>query len=131
MLLGGRVVAHTTQAWRVVETSHPPTYYVPADDCAVECFERAPGASVCEWKGEAVYWTVRAGDAVAVRACWSYPRPTPAFASIRDHRAFYPAAFSCFVDGERVRAQPGRFYGGWVTDDVVGPFKGEPGSERW
>ncbi len=128
----GRVVADSDAAYRVLETSHPPSYYVPPDDCALELLEPAPGpSSFCEWKGAARYETVRAGGIVAVRAVWSYPTPSAGFEPIADHRAFYPDVLECFVDGERALPQPGSFYGGWITSSVVGPFKGEPGSEHW
>lgn len=129
---GGEVIADTVHAWRVLETSHPPSYYVPPDDVRFEFIEPAAGSSYCEWKGRARYWTVRVGDRVAPRVAWSYPELTPAFAALRDHLAFYAAPMdACWVGEERVRPQPGGFYGGWITADVAGPFKGEPGSEGW
>ncbi len=92
----------------------------------------AAGGSFCEWKGAARYWTIRAGDRAAARAAWSYPDPTPAFADIRDHLAVYAGAMdSCFVGDEAVTPQPGGFYGGWITKDLKGPFKGGPGSLGW
>jgi len=130
--LGGEIVAQTTRALRVLETSHPPSYYVPPDDVRWALMVRASGRSMCEWKGSAVYWTVRAGPRVAERAAWSYPDPFDDFARVRDHVAFYCAAMDgCFVGGQRARPQPGGFYGGWVTDHVVGPFKGGPGTAGW
>ncbi|MDE0653968.1 MAG: DUF427 domain-containing protein [bacterium] len=129
--LGGVVIAESSQSVRVLETSHPPTYYVPPADTAREYFSRAPGRSFCEWKGSAAYWTVSAGGLAVVGRAWSYPQPIPAFADLANYVSFYPADFSCFLDDEVVRPQPGRFYGGWVTGDIVGPFKGVPGSERW
>ncbi|MGZ4495414.1 MAG: DUF427 domain-containing protein [Nocardioides sp.] len=130
--LGGVVVARTTRALRVLETSHPPTYYLPAADFADGALRPAAGTSYCEWKGVASYLDVVAGDRVAPRAAWTYPEPTPAFAAIADHVALYPAAMdACTVDGEPVRPQPGGFYGGWITSRVVGPFKGEPGTLHW
>jgi uncharacterized protein (DUF427 family) len=131
VMLGGVVVADTRRALRVLETSHPPSWYLPPEDCDLRRFEQAPGRSFCEWKGTARYWTVRAGGEVAERAAWSYPDPTPGFAAIRDHVALYPSVFDCTVDGERVVPQDGGFYGGWITADVVGPFKGAPGTEWW
>jgi uncharacterized protein (DUF427 family) len=131
-VLGGAVIASTTDGWRVLETSHPPNYYLPPDAFAPGVLARAGGASVCEWKGVATYWDLRHGDRVATAAAWSYETPSPAFAPIRDHLAVYPAAVDeCRVDGEVVRPQPGRFYGGWITDAIVGPFKGGPGSTGW
>ncbi|MCG8428287.1 MAG: DUF427 domain-containing protein, partial [Chromatiales bacterium] len=88
------------------------------------------GSSVCEWKGVARYWALSSSPSKGTVG-WSYPKPTPAFKAIRDYVSFYPAALACFVAGERVRAQPGSFYGGWITNEIVGPFKGEPGTEQW
>lgn len=132
VVFAGRVIADTRQAWRVLETSHPPSYYIAPDDVDRSLLRAAAGTSFCEWKGTARYLDVVVGGAVAARAAWSYPQPSPAFAAIRDHVAFYPAAMgACNVDGERVQPQPGGFYGGWITNDVVGPFKGEPGTAGW
>ncbi len=132
VVLGGQVVARTDAALRVLETSHPPTYYLPMSDFAEGALRPAPGGSLCEWKGQASYVDVVGGDAVAERAGWFYPRPTPAYAEIADHVALYPGLMDrCTVDGEVVRPQPGGFYGGWVTSKVVGPFKGDPGTMSW
>jgi uncharacterized protein (DUF427 family) len=131
-MFGGREIARTDRGWRVLETSHPPTYYFPPESLAVGALQPARGRSVCEWKGAAIYWTVRAGDAVAERAAWSYPDPSPAFAPIAGHVAFYPGAMeACRVGDMAVIAQPGDFYGGWVTPNLIGPFKGGPGSLGW
>ena len=128
----GAVVADTRRAVRVIETSHPPTYYISPEDIRDGALRPAKGRSVCEWKGEAVYWDVVLGEVVLPRVGWSYPDPTPAFRVLRDHVAFYPAPFDrCLVDGEVVTPQPGRFYGGWITSSVAGPFKGVPGSDWW
>ena len=128
----GRTIARTGAAWRVLETSHPPTYYLPRDafgDCEIIA---AGGGSFCEWKGRAVYWTLRAGGREAVRVAWSYPDPTETFAAIADHVAVYCAAMdACLVGDERATPQPGGFYGGWVTANLRGPFKGGPGSAGW
>lgn len=129
---GGEVIAQTTAALRVLETSHPPTYYLPPGDVQWDFLERAAGRSMCEWKGAAVYWTVRVGSRVAERSAWSYPDPFEDFDRVKDHVAFYCAAMdACFVGGERAEPQPGGFYGGWVTPHVVGPFKGSPGTAGW
>jgi uncharacterized protein (DUF427 family) len=129
---GGAVVCETRRALRLLETSHPPTWYLPRADFAAGSLRDAAGSSFCEWKGRASYLDLVAGERVAARAVWTYPSPTRAFAAIADHVALYAAATDgCFVDGERVRPQPGGFYGGWITDDVVGPFKGIPGSSGW
>jgi uncharacterized protein (DUF427 family) len=132
VILGGTSVIRTTHAFRVLETSHPPVYYLPVAEFAAASLRPAHGRSFCEWKGTATYFDVVAGSTVAEAAAWGYPEPTPAFTELVDHVAVYPAAMDrCTVDGEVVAAQPGRFYGGWITDGVVGPFKGEPGSELW
>lgn len=130
--LEGVTIADSTRALRVLETSHPPTYYIPRDDVRMDLLTPSGGSSWCEWKGRAVYFTVRVGDRVAKAAAWGYPEPAPGFVPIAGHLAFYCAAMDrCTVDGELARPQPGGFYGGWVTDDVVGPFKGGPGSAGW
>ncbi len=129
--LGGQVVGESARGVRVLETSHPPTYYVPLADCDAALFTEAHGRSFCEWKGVAQYFTVAAGGVVAEAGAWTYTDPSPTFRSIVDHVAFYPSVFSCFVDGEAVRPQPGGFYGGWITSQVAGPCKGEPGTEWW
>lgn len=117
---------------RVLETSHPPTYYIPRDDVRPEFLQPGSGRSFCEWKGSASYWSVQVGDRRAMNAAWSYESPTPSFAAIQGHLAFYPSRMdACFVDGERVQAQPGDFYGGWITSDLEGPFKGTPGTGGW
>jgi uncharacterized protein (DUF427 family) len=129
---GGSVIASTTQAWCVLETSHPPVYYLPRSAFATGTLRPADGSSYCEWKGQAVYYDVVAGGRVASRAAWSYPAPDAAAEVIRDHVAVYPALMdSCTVDGEEVTPQPGGFYGGWITSRVVGPFKGGPGTRGW
>lgn len=129
--LDGEVLAQTHRAVRTLETSHPPSWYIPPKDIRDGALRRAVGRSLCEWKGEAVYWDVILGDGVIPRAGWSYPAPTPPFALLRDHVAFYAGPFECRVDGERVTPQPGRFYGGWITNRLAGPFKGVPGSDSW
>ena len=126
---GGGLVADTTEAWCVLETSHPPTYYLPRAAFVAGSLRPASGTSFCEWKGSADYLDVVAGDRVAPRAAWTYPHPVRAYAALREHVAVYPAAVDrCTVDGEVVQPQPGGFYGGWITPRVVGPFKGGPGT---
>lgn len=130
--LGGIVIAETRLAVRTLETSHPPSYYIPREDIAPDVLVPVGGGSFCEWKGHARYFDVTAGGERRERAAWSYPDPSPSFAILRDHVAFYAAAMdACFVDGERVVPQPGGFYGGWITSSVAGPFKGVPGSRFW
>ncbi len=127
----GREIARTRRALRLQETASPPTFYLPEADIDMACLDSAEGLSYCEWKGRAVYWSVRFGDHHLPRVAWSYPAPEGGYEALRGHVAFYPGPLDCRVDGQRVRPQPGRFYAGWVTDEVVGPFKGEAGSEGW
>ena len=132
IVLGGVTIADTRGAYRVLETSHPPSYYLPPDDIRADALVAASGASLCEWKGAARYFDVIGGAKRAPRAAWGYPDPTPAFLAIAGYVAFYPAPMdACFVDGERVTPQPGGFYGGWITANIVGPFKGGPGTVGW
>lgn len=131
-IFGGREVARTQRGWRVLETSHPSTYYFHPEDVAEGVLEPAPGRSICEWKGAARYWSLVAGSRRAAGAAWSYPEPTPAFAPIKDHVAFYRNVLeAAFVGDMPVTPQPGDFYGGWVTPNLDGPFKGGPGSWGW
>ncbi|WP_129337384.1 DUF427 domain-containing protein [Cellulomonas endophytica] len=130
--LGGRRVATTDRALRVLETSHPPTWYLPRDAFAPGALRDAEGSSWCEWKGRAAYHDVVAGDVVVPRAAWSYPAPSAGFEILAGSVAVMAALVDrCTVDGEVVTPQPGGFYGGWVTADVVGPFKGGPGTHGW
>ena len=132
VVFGGVMIAHTRNSRRVLETSHPPVYYIPLEDIKAGCLTPSGRSSFCEWKGRAKYHTVKAGDREAVDAAWSYPTPEPHFASIKNHVTFYPAMMDdCYVDGESVTKQPGDFYGGWITGDIVGPFKGGPGTSGW
>ena len=128
----GLVIANSVDCIRTLETSHPPSYYIPPADIAPGVLRRAAGSSFCEWKGAATYWDVVIGDLVLPRVGWSYANPSRAFASLRDHVAFYAGPFDrCSVDGETVIPQPGDFYGGWITKALAGPFKGVPGSQGW
>ena len=124
-------IARTSRALRVLETASPPTFYLPRDDVRTAHLVRAGGTSWCEWKGAATYWDVTYDGARLERAAWSYESPSPPFAAITGHLSFYPARLACFVDGVRVRPQPGGFYGGWVTPEIVGPYKGDPGTGGW
>lgn len=130
---GPLVIADSGSAWRVLETSHPPNWYVPIAD--IDRHHLRPSAArstLCEWKGAATYWDVIGADGeIAEAAGWSYERPTPRFAPITGFLAFMPGRLECSVDGEPVVPQAGGFYGGWITGDVVGPFKGEPGTWGW
>jgi uncharacterized protein (DUF427 family) len=129
--LDGALIAQTRRAQRVLETASPPTFYLPPEAVQADCLRPEAGGTFCEWKGRAVYFTVCLGSRCVPHAAWSYPEPFAAFAPIRDYLAFYPAALECFVAGERVRAQAGGYYGGWITAGILGPFKGEPGSAGW
>ena len=130
--LDGLVVAASTRALRVCETSSPPCYYIPPDDVDLDRILPSTRTSFCEWKGLASYWTVRSPTREAKDAAWSYPAPTAGFEKLRDYLAFYPRRMDgCYVGAHRVEPQPGFYYGGWVTPELVGPFKGVPGSEGW
>ena len=129
---GGVVLAETTAAYRVCETSSPPTFYLPPGDVRTDLLEPSAHTTLCEWKGRARYWSVCTPDGVVENAAWSYPEPFPEYAALRDHLAFFPARMdACWVGDARVTSQPGGYYGGWVTPEIVGPFKGEPGTEGW
>jgi len=128
----GVLVADTTRAVRTLETSHPPTWYLPPGDITPGVLHRSDRRSFCEWKGVAEYWHLAIGGVLLRDVGWSYPDPTADFARLRDYVAFYAAPLDhCTIDGEQVRPQPGGFYGGWITDDLAGPFKGVPGSMGW
>jgi uncharacterized protein (DUF427 family) len=124
-------LADSCNPFRVLETSHPPTYYIPYQDVAMDHLRLSEKRSFCEWKGRASYYDFAAGTTHIPSAGWTYKDPSPAFALLRGHLAFYPDRLECFLDGERVRAQAGGFYGGWITRDIVGPFKGEAGTRKW
>jgi uncharacterized protein (DUF427 family) len=126
------VIADTQRAKRVLETSHPPVYYIPPEDIKMEYLTPSTRNSWCEWKGQAAYYNVSVGDKRVDNAAWYYRRPDPSFGSLKRYVAFYPSLMdACYVDGERVQAQAGDFYGGWITSDIVGPFKGAPGTSWW
>ena len=128
----GELVADTLHAVRVLETSHPPVYYIPRADVRVDLLTPSDRRSFCEFKGLASYWSLWVHKKLAAEAAWSYDSPSPSFEAIRGHLAFYAGRVdACYVGEERVQAQPGEFYGGWVTSDIIGPFKGRPGSETW
>lgn len=128
---GAVELARTTRALRVLETASPPTFYLPREDVRTTFLARADGTSWCEWKGAATYWDVVLPDRRLESVAWSYEDPSPEFAALRGCVSFYPARVACFVDDVRVAAQPGGFYGGWVTPEIVGPYKGEPGTSGW
>ena len=133
---GGRVLAESARTLRILETSHPPVYYIPPADVQMDLLEPSlRGGSFCEFKGMAAYWSLTLTDGPALRVAdvaWSYPHPSPRYAALKDHLAFYASRVdACFVDGERVAPQQGDFYGGWITSHVSGPFKGAKGTLGW
>ncbi len=122
-------LASTRGALRVLETASPPTFYLPPADVKRDRLTPVAGSSMCEWKGQARYWAnVDRPDEVIA---WDYPDPFGEFARLAGYVSFYPGRVRCTVDGEVVRPQPGGFYGGWITDEIVGPVKGEPGTGGW
>ena len=128
----GRIVADSVRALRVLETSHPQVIYFPPADVHLEWLNPAPGSSICEWKGQASYWNLEERSRSSRSAAWSYRNPTPPYPQLKDHVAFYPGRVdACYLDDERVETQEGDFYGGWITADIVGRFKGGPGTAGW
>lgn len=126
---GDEVVAKSTGTYKVMETASPPTFYIPAADINFELLVAVSDMTYCEWKGTASYWALASSPTEPVG--WSYERPRPRFEVIKAYFAFYPGRLDCRLGGEPVKTQPGRFYGGWITPEVVGPFKGEPGTGHW
>ena len=125
-------VADTTRTYRVLETSHPPVYYIPPSDVLMAYLNADAGQSWCEWKGLGRYYGIRIGDRSKTQVAWYYPNPNDRFMAIKDHIAFYAGRVdACFVDEEQVTPQPGGFYGGWITKNIIGPFKGGPGTSGW
>jgi uncharacterized protein (DUF427 family) len=126
-------IAETTRGHRILETSQPPAYYFPPDDVRMDLLSPSTTRTFCEWKGQAVYFSARTADDRTVEdAAWSYPDPVERYAAIKDHIAFYAQRVdACWVDGEQVRGNDGSFYGGWITSNIVGPFKGGPGTAGW
>ncbi|WP_375449444.1 DUF427 domain-containing protein [uncultured Devosia sp.] len=132
IVFAGAQIVDAPQCWRVLETSHPPVYYIDQAFIAAGALVPAPGGSLCEWKGAARYFDVLSNGEIAHRAAWSYPAPLPPYAALANAVAFYAGSMErCLVGGEAVTPQPGGFYGGWITANVVGPFKGDPGSMGW
>ena len=133
IIFNDRTIADSSDTYRVLETSHPPVYYIPTADIAREYLQPANSRrSFCEWKGFASYYNLQVEDKQVDNAGWYYGEPTEYFRPIKDYVAFYPSKMdACYLDGELVRSQPGDFYGGWITDDIVGPFKGDVGTWGW
>lgn len=131
-VVDGIVLVETTGAYRVLETSHPPVYYFPRQDVRMDLMKPDRGGSFCEWKGHAHYLAIELPNRRLENAAWYYPTPTQRFDAIAGYLAFYPSKLdACYVNEEQARAQVGDFYGGWITDDLVGPFKGAPGTMGW
>ena len=132
IIFNGVTLADTRQSKRVLETSHPPVYYIPPEDIQQQYLQQTQRTTFCEWKGTTAYYTITVGDKQAENAAWYYPNPTPRFAALKNYVAVYPQQMdACYVDGEQVQSQPGDFYGGWITQDIVGPFKGGVGTWGW
>lgn len=132
VVFAGATIADTHRAKRVLETSHPPCYYIPPSDIMMDCLFQTSRSTWCEWKGKATYYSVRVGDRIAENAAWAYLEPNPGFEPIQGYVTFYASLMdACYVDSEKARAQAGDFYGGWITDHIVGPFKGGPGTRGW
>ena len=132
VVAGGLVVAETTRGFRVLETSHPPVYYFPPEDVDGSILRPCVGESWCEWKGAARYYDIQVPERTIAQAAWYFPRPTAEFRPLANYVAFYPSKMdACYVGEEQVEAQPGDFYGGWITPRLEGPFKGGPGTLHW
>lgn len=132
VIFAGEAVADTKMAFRVLETSHPPAYYIPPEDINMEYLSRTNRQTICEYKGLAVYYDLKVGKQISRDCAWSYPAPIKGYEALKDNVSFYPSKVdACYVDGEKVIAQEGDFYGGWITSEVIGPFKGPVGTERW
>jgi uncharacterized protein (DUF427 family) len=126
------VIAESRRTYRVLETSSPPAYYLPPQDIKSEYLQASNHTTLCEWKGVSQYWSVRVGKRRATNAVWSYPNPWEGFEAIKDYLAFNASKMgACYVNDQRVTPQPGNYYGGWITPEIVGPFKGSPGTEHW
>lgn len=132
VVFNNKTISETSHSLRVLETSHPPVYYIPPGDVQHEYLIHTDRISYCEFKGEAAYYTIQVKDKVSENAGWSYRSPNPGYESLKDYIAFYPGRVdACYVDGEKVRSQEGDFYGGWITSEIEGPFKGGAGTDGW
>ncbi|MBK8434646.1 MAG: DUF427 domain-containing protein [Chloroflexi bacterium] len=132
IVFNGQTIADTNRGYRFLETSHPPTYYIPPADVQMQFLRRTTQNSICEWKGQAGYYSIEVDGKTAENVAWFYATPNPAYAAIKDYLCFYAQHMdACYVAGELVVPQPGGFYGGWITQDICGPFKGEADSWWW
>lgn len=124
VVVGDVTIADSTRAVRVLETSHPPVWYIPPEDVRMDLLDNSQTSTFCEYKGTASYWTLQSGDCTIDDVAWSYEQPIPAFEMLRGYLAFYPGRVdACYIDAERVTPQPGDYYGGWITSEINGPFK--------
>ena len=132
IIFNNELIADTHRAKRILETSHPPNYYIPLDNIKTEYLTPSAHSTYCEWKGRARYYTLQVGNHQAINVAWDYPQISPTYAELQGYVSFYPAPMdACYVNNEKVQPQPGSFYAGWITSDIVGPFKGGPGSWGW
>jgi uncharacterized protein (DUF427 family) len=132
IIFGGVTIAETNRSFRVLETSHPPVYYFPPEDVKLKLLQKVSGSSFCEWKGSASYYSIEINGKRSDNAAWFYANPNAAFAQIKNYIAFYPSKMdACFVNDELVQSQEGDFYGGWITSEIIGPFKGAAGTWGW
>jgi uncharacterized protein (DUF427 family) len=132
VIFAGLQIAWSRHAVRVLETSHPPAFYIPPGDVLCEHFQRSGHKTFCEFKGQAIYFNIQVGDRITENAAWCYPDPRPGYETISGYLSFYPARVDrCTVADEVVTPQTGGFYGGWITSEIVGPFKGEAGTRGW
>ncbi|MGB3788258.1 MAG: DUF427 domain-containing protein [Phormidesmis sp.] len=132
IVFNNKIIADTHRSKRVLETSHPPNYYILLDDIKTEYLIPSAHSTYCEWKGRANYYTLQVGDRQVKDVAWYYPEISPAHKELKGYVSFYPEPMdACYVDSEKVQPQPGNFYAGWITKDIVGPFKGGPGSWEW
>lgn len=132
IIFNHELIADTHRSKRVLETSHPPNYYIPLDDIKTAYLMPSTHSTYCEWKGQANYYSLQVGDRQAKNAAWYYPEISPAYEELKEYVGFYPGPMdACYVDSEKVKPQAGSFYAGWITHDIVGPFKGDPGTWGW
>ena len=127
----GKQIAHSSKTIRLLETASPPGFYIPQEDVDMAFFKKNDRSSFCEWKGAASYYDLHLEDNVLPMAAWSYENPNPSFIAIAGYVSFYPGKVDCFVNSIKVKPQPGQFYGGWITPEIVGPVKGKPGTGGW
>jgi uncharacterized protein (DUF427 family) len=128
---GDLLIADSRENYRILETAGPPAFYIPPQNVRLELLKPLPATSICEWKGAAQYWAIATVTSALDAIAWRYPKAQAPYDTISGYFSFYPGRIECLVDGERVRPQPGYFYGGWITDEIVGPWKGDPGTEWW